>query len=152
MFDRESEEEYATFIDKNKDFVGNAVTAIDIHPTRPEYVVLGFQMGQLILMDLTEPKKPLKTIKDHHKGVAISNVQFCDWRGKDQENEANQTISAKNVDKQIWMFISIDSEGRVIINTVEKILFVLKASKHTIVDPKKTGIKPPFQSLACRFQ
>jgi len=42
LFDREDEEHYATFQDKSKEFNGNSVTAIDIHPTRPEYVVLGF--------------------------------------------------------------------------------------------------------------
>lgn len=42
MFDREDEEHYATFLDKSKDFVNNSVTAIDVHPTRPEFVVLGF--------------------------------------------------------------------------------------------------------------
>lgn len=45
MFDRESEEEYAMFFDKSKDFMGNCITAIDIHPTRTEYVVAGFSKG-----------------------------------------------------------------------------------------------------------
>jgi hypothetical protein len=35
MFDRENEQHFATFSDKSKDFVGNAVTAIDVHPLRP---------------------------------------------------------------------------------------------------------------------
>jgi len=45
MFDRESEEEYCEFTEKNKEFIGNEITAIDVHPTRPEYIVIGFTKG-----------------------------------------------------------------------------------------------------------
>jgi hypothetical protein len=52
------------------------------------------------------------------------------------------------------MFISIDSVGRVIINSVQKKLFVMVANKHVIVDPlKNIGVASPFPftSVACRF-
>lgn len=78
MFERESEEHYHTFSDKSKDFSANAVTAIDVHPTRSEYVVFGYERGQMVLIDITEPNKIVKSIKDHHK-CAISNIKFCDW-------------------------------------------------------------------------
>lgn len=42
MFDRESQTHYDTFTEKSKEFLGNAVTAIDVHPLRSEFVVLGF--------------------------------------------------------------------------------------------------------------
>ncbi len=45
MFDRESEEDYASFTEKTKEFLGNAVTSIDVHPNRTEYVVLGYERG-----------------------------------------------------------------------------------------------------------
>jgi hypothetical protein len=45
MFDRETEEEYAVFQEKGKDFQSNAVTALDVHLNRPEYVALGFEKG-----------------------------------------------------------------------------------------------------------
>lgn len=49
------------------------------------------------------------------------------------------------------MFISIDAHGRVVINSITKILFVLKASKHVIIDPSKyTG--SPFTSVSPRFK
>ena len=51
MFARDSEKYVATFIEKSKDFVGNAVTCIDVHPLRPEYVVFGYERGQMILID-----------------------------------------------------------------------------------------------------
>lgn len=79
MFDKESEEEYAQFSGKSKDFKGNAVTCLDVHSLRMEYIVIGFMKGQLMLFDATEPKKALKTIKDHHKGVQVVNVKFCDY-------------------------------------------------------------------------
>ncbi len=81
MFERESEEHYHTFADKSKDFALNPVTAIDVHPTRNEYVVFGYERGQMVLVDITEPNKILKSIKDHHK-CPISNIKFCDWQGE----------------------------------------------------------------------
>ena len=48
------------------------------------------------------------------------------------------------------MFISIDSEGRVILSYISKILFVLKVSKLTIIEPEKHK-GPVYNSIACRF-
>jgi hypothetical protein len=45
MFSAKNEEEYQTFSDKSKDFLGNSVTAIDIHSLRTEYVVIGYERG-----------------------------------------------------------------------------------------------------------
>ena len=52
------------------------------------------------------------------------------------------------------MFVSIDNDGKVVVTTVEKILFVFNASKHVIIDPKKNTMKqmPIFQSIACKFK
>lgn len=52
------------------------------------------------------------------------------------------------------MFISIDSVGRVVLNTVQKKLFVMTSNKHVIVDPTKQ-LGPftanNFSTIACRF-
>ncbi len=87
MFDRENEEDYAIFSEKSKEFLGNPVTAIDVHPNRTEYIVLGYERGQLVLFDCTDPKKSIKVIKDHHKNVPIVNVKFCDWAGVKEKKE-----------------------------------------------------------------
>lgn len=79
MFDRETEEDYASFTEKTKEFLGNAVTAIDVHPNRTEYVVLGYERGQMVLFDATDPKKSIKSIKDHHKNAGIVTIKFVDW-------------------------------------------------------------------------
>ena len=53
------------------------------------------------------------------------------------------------------MFISMDSVGRVIINTVTKKLIMMVASKHVIIDPAK-NIGPvfncKFNAISSRFQ
>eukprot|EP00347_Sterkiella_histriomuscorum_P012402 403368713 len=139
MFDRENEEEYANFSEKSKDFLGNSVTVIDVHNLRPEYVVMGYERGQLVLVDIQEPKKSVKVIKDHHK-MPIMNVKFCDW----QDGSTDE-------DKQAWMFISIDQQGQVIINTVTKVLFIMKASKHVVIDPLRYE-GPIYASISSRFQ
>jgi len=49
------------------------------------------------------------------------------------------------------MFISIDKSGKVLINTINKVLFVMKSSKHCIIDPAK-WMGALFCSISCRFQ
>jgi len=151
MYDLETEEEYHVFSEKNKEFLGNAVTAIDVHTTRTDYVVLGFEKGQLVLFDVTEPKKSLKVLKENHKGVPIVNIKFCDWQGKKaiEDHEVPQSGSVID-DKHIWMFISLDEDGKMIINTIKKVLFTYNASKHIIIDPSKINT-PIFYSIAPRF-
>lgn len=87
MYEIETEVHYHTFSEKNKEFVGNRITAVDVHPMRPDYVVIGYERGQMILFDVTDPKKAVKTIKDHHKNVPISNIKFCDWNGKKEQKD-----------------------------------------------------------------
>ncbi len=48
------------------------------------------------------------------------------------------------------MFVSIDSEGRVVVTYITKILFVLKVSKNIVIDPEKFN-GPVYNSIACRF-
>ena len=81
MYDRDTEEKYDCFKmdQKNKDFQSNAITVIEIHPARSEYVLIGYNFGQIVLIDVTDPGKSLKVIKDHHKGSTISNLAFCEW-------------------------------------------------------------------------
>lgn len=81
VFNRDNENFLSTFVEKSKEFAGNAVTAIDIHPLRPQYAVLGFQKGHAVLVDLSQqPPKSLKTIKDTTKAeTPIINIKFCDW-------------------------------------------------------------------------
>jgi len=86
MFDREAEDNYSTFSEKSKEFLGNSVTCIDVHPLRTEYVVIGYERGQLVLFDATEPNKSIKVIKDHHKNVPVTNIRFCDWTGRSSQS------------------------------------------------------------------
>jgi hypothetical protein len=71
-----------TFSEKSKDFIGNGVTSIDVHPLRPEYVIVGYEKGQMILLDTRMPVKSLKVIKESSsRGVPIVTAKFCDWSG-----------------------------------------------------------------------
>jgi hypothetical protein len=155
MFDRNNEDEYDSFSDKSKEFLGNSVTAIDIHTLRSEYVVLGYERGQIVLFDATEPKKSVKTIKDHHPGAAIVDIKFCDWLGNRSGDNKEDISQAAEEDKKAWMFISLDNAGRIIINNVTKKLIMMVASKYVIVDPTK-NIGPvfphKFKVASCRFQ
>ena len=82
MFGRDTEKYYATFTEKSKEFVGNAVTCMDVHPLRPEYVILGYEKGQMILLDTRQPTKSMKVIKESsQKSIPIVTVKFCDWSG-----------------------------------------------------------------------
>jgi hypothetical protein len=154
MFGRENEDEYDSFTDKSKEFLGNAVTAIDVHPLRPEYAVLGYERGQLVLFDATEPKKSIKTIKDSHPGQCIIDVRFCAWAGGKAADKQDEFSATGEDDPKAWMFVSIDNLGRVVLNTVQKKLFGMSASKHVIVDPQKNHgpfSATQFMSVASRF-
>lgn len=84
-FERDSEKLWGKFFEDDKAFRGNAITCIDVHPLRTEYVVIGYQFGQLILVDLTAITKSKKVIKDHHKNAAVVSVKFLDYI-KEREN------------------------------------------------------------------
>lgn len=116
---------------------------------------------------MTDPTKSLKVIKDHHKGVAVTNLAFCEWKKAKRpqndfkvnldvslnENETEEadpsnpygtsggnpyeraessvsdspyvtnTAPVKKTKKSegdltAWMFVSIDAQGRVLVNTI----------------------------------
>ena len=78
-FTKEGQKPYGTYQDTSKDFVQNPVTCMDIHPKRPDYLVAGFNGGQLVLIDTTEIKKAVKKISDHHFKCPVVSIKFCDW-------------------------------------------------------------------------
>lgn len=42
MYDRETQEFYGCFTEKGKEFCDNAVTVIEVHPTRSDSVLVGY--------------------------------------------------------------------------------------------------------------
>ena len=64
-----------------------------------------------------------------------------------------------------WMFVSIDTSGKVLVNTVTKSKYMTNTSKHVLIDPdqldedsedsqkpaEEKEEEPKFESLACRF-
>jgi len=48
------------------------------------------------------------------------------------------------------MFVSADKDGKVIVNTISKVMFIYKASKLVIAEPRKG--EPKAFSIACRFK
>lgn len=44
-FEKESEKLWGKFFEDDKAFRGNAITCIDVHPLRTEYVIIGYQKG-----------------------------------------------------------------------------------------------------------
>jgi len=78
-FTKDGHQIWARYHDSGKEYIKNPITCIDVHQKRSEYVVVGHDRGQLILIDTTETKKVVKKINDHHKNSAVVNVKFCDW-------------------------------------------------------------------------
>ena len=83
-YNRETTKLYGRYENSDREaFDGNAVNCIAFHPLRTEYVVAGYQGGQIVLLDLTENEngklRSKKTIKDHHKGCPLVALVFCDW-------------------------------------------------------------------------
>lgn len=49
----------------------------------------------MVLFDVTDPRKSIKVIKDHHKLSAVICIKFVDWKGKikgQDEEEQKQTM------------------------------------------------------------
>ena len=45
MYGKENQDLYATFKEKGKEFANNGITSIAVHPTRNDYIVIGYQLG-----------------------------------------------------------------------------------------------------------
>lgn len=79
MYDARSQQIYQRFIEKGKEFHNNPVTAIASHPVKPDYILVGYKQGQIILFDVTDCQKSVKVIRDHHRGVPVTNLSFCEF-------------------------------------------------------------------------
>ena len=53
-------------------------------------------------------------------------------------------------DLSAWMFVSVDTFGRVILTAVSKVMFMFKSTKQILIEPKKTESK--YYSIAARFK
>ena len=145
-------------------------------------MLIGYNFGQIVLIDVTDPGKSLKVIKDHHKGSSVSNLAFCEWNkqksGKQKPIEQAQNLNVtlndpsdlqnpygrsesnvymqnpmtqqKQANLTEWMFISMDSNGKVLVNTIQKVLLILKTNKQVLAESKRGESK--FQSLSTRFK
>jgi hypothetical protein len=106
-------------------------------------VVVGFQGGQFLICDLSlldrhNMFKPKKFVKDHHRGVPLVSVKFCDWY-REREVTTESKGAPGTLDTQAWMIASVDLEGRVVISCVRDVaLGILKASKFVILEPRKS--------------
>jgi hypothetical protein len=159
IFTRDNEKYYATFGEVTKKYPGcGAVTAIDIHPLKPEFVVLGFEKGQIALVDIvSNPKASLKFIKEHNRSeTPITNIKFCDWEGHSGPSLLGGVGVAKDnkegsKTQTAWMMVSIDAYGMVVITSVVKVLFVYKVTRHEVINPL-TSLYPQFFTMSARFK
>lgn len=126
VYSKDAQTLLGTYKEDGKDFLDNSITCIDIHQIRQKYAVIGFKKGQIALLDLSKLKDNLKLIKDLHKKPVVS-VKFCDWV-KERES----------ADPKDWMFISVDSDGKVVLHTVVNLKFgLLYANDFILNDPVK---------------
>ena len=153
-YNKETQKLYGRYENSDREmFEGNSVNCVHFHPLRTEYVVAGYQGGQIILLDLTENEngklKSKKVIKDHHRGSPLVSVKFCDWIKEreasvipqaipDAANNAQQQQRSLMEDKQAWMIASVDIDGKIVITSITNVAFgLLSANKFVIVDPVK---------------
>lgn len=113
-YNKESEQPFGINKQDGKDFIDNAITCIDVHLRRPDYCVVGYARGQLALINLKEIKKTVKLIKDHHKKPVVS-VKFCDWIKEKPHLKLGPDHICKDCrNVESWMFISCDTDGKVV--------------------------------------
>ena len=78
-FTKEGQKLFGTYHDTAKEYYQNAVTCMDVHPKRPDYLIAGYNGGQLVLIDTTAFSKSVKKMSDHHNKSPVVAVKFCDW-------------------------------------------------------------------------
>jgi len=81
-------------------------------------------------------KKTIKLIKDHHKRPIVS-VKYCDWIKEKPHLKLGSDHSCKEcLNVQSWMFISCDTDGKVVQNIVENVgLGLMIANNTNFIDP-----------------
>jgi hypothetical protein len=141
-----------THKEDGKEFMDNPITCIDYHLNRTKYAVIGYQKGQIALIDLTEIKKTVKLIKDHHKKPIVS-VKFCDWAKEKPHYTMGKDHKCNDcTDVKAWMFVSIDTDGKVVVNTVTNISFgLLYANDYIINDPTKIPEHLKYEGISAAF-
>jgi hypothetical protein len=84
-------------------------------------------------------------IKDSHTSAVIA-IKFCDWAIKERPHSE---------DKQAWMFVSCDTEGKVILSRIQSYFKILTVEKITVADQSKLPLqiksKKLYQTIATRF-
>lgn len=103
-------------------------------------------------------KKGIKQIKDVHKNNAVVTVRFVDWikeRPKAEDQiKANTTVDLTVYEENAFMFVSIGSDGKVVINDVTVVGYSMMkttyASDRTLVNPQSWE-KARCEVLAAKF-
>ena len=81
------------------------------------------------------------------------SVKFCDWLKERPHLAMGPEHTCHDcADPKDWMFISVDTDGKVVLNTVVNIKFgLLYANDFILNDPIKNPHSPVFQTIAPRF-
>ena len=55
MYEQVTEKKFCIYKENSKDF-NNPITCIDVHPRRPELVVMGYEKGQITVFNIITQK------------------------------------------------------------------------------------------------
>ena len=152
-FDMKSHNAVGIHKEDGKEFNDNAVTCIDVHPRRPNFCVIGFEKGQIALIDLKKISKTVKLVKDHHKSAVIQ-VKFCDWiKEKPHVVAQGLTHTCKECEEiKNWMVVSCDASGKLVQTTIGQFGgFFLTATENVLIDPEKDENATAYQVLEPRI-
>ena len=151
-FERDTDQLVTVYTESGKDYKNNPITCIDVHPKRQEFVVLGFLGGQVTLVNI-ETKKNIKQIEKIHKGASVVAVKFCDWVREHPKWEAALKSGEEinlTVYENAFMFVSVGTDGKVVVNDVAKVGPMLYADDTTLIEAKN-WTKPKLQVVASKF-
>ena len=87
---------------------------------------------------MKKPKDNLKLVKDVHKKPIVS-LKFCDWIKERPHLSLGPDHKCNDcTDPKDWMFVSVDTDGKVVLHTVVNLKFgLLYANDFTLNDPIK---------------
>jgi len=62
----------------------------------------------------------------------------------------DNTLKLQQQDLTSWMYVSVDTNGKVLVNTIQKVMFTHRASKYVLIEPVKNESK--FYAISARFR
>lgn len=108
-------------MERGKEFQSNGITSIAIHPHRNEFVIVGYQYGQISMFDVTDPSKSIKIIRDANRTIPIVRLSFVEWhKSKKIDPRQDLNVSLNEIEVEPEQTVNPYNTGSINNNPYER--------------------------------